>query len=317
MDIYYKGSQLKLPDFLIVGAPRAGSTTLYAHLSRHPQVHMPDEKEPSFFACWGKEPFYRLLKTKERVTYVSSALKDYQDLFLSANKDQIIGEASTWYLYLYKDTISNIKEIYGEKSDDLKIIILLRNPVDRAWSHYNRKKINGEETLAFSEAILPETIQNRKEQGLVPSYDYLGMGMYHDQVEAYLMNFHQTKIFIYEDFFENPSAGMASLTDFLEIDNIWIENPIKTYNASGLPKNKFAGIVDRLVFRPNRFKDSFKFILPSRIRKDLKFVLPNRLYKKDSIKIQQRDELRDAYKSDIKRLEKLIEKDLSRWMEAK
>ncbi len=317
MDIYYRGSQIKLPDFLIVGAPRSGSTTLYAYLSRHPQVYMPDEKEPSFFACWGKKPFYRIQKTKERVTFISSTLKDYQELFLSAKKGQIMGEASTWYLYLYKDTISNIKELYGEKSVSLKIIILLRNPIDRAWSHFSNKRLHGEEPLAFSEAVKEETVQNRQEQELVPSYDYIGMGMYSDQVGAYLENFPNTRIFIHEDFFADPQKGLSSLSSFLGIDNIWTDHSIKAYHASGLPKSKFAGAVDRLVFKPNKFKDFFKFILPLKVRRDIKFVLPNRLYKKDAIEIEQRHELIDVFRADVKRLEKLIDKDLSGWMEVK
>lgn len=317
MDIHYKESQLKLPDFLIVGAPRSGSTFLYAHLSRHPQVFMPEEKEPSFFACWEQKPFYRNRKTKEKADYISYTLRDYQDLFLDAKNDQIIGEASTWYLYLYKDTIASIQKIYGEKSHNLKIIILLRNPVERAWSHFNRKKTIGEEALAFSEAIMPETIQNRREQQLVPSYDYVGMGMYHDQVKAYMENFRHTKTFIFEDFFKDPNNGMSALSDFLEIDNVWVNSSMNIYNASGMPKNRFADIVDRVVFKPNKFKDRFKFILPPTVRRDLKFILPNKLFLKQTMDSQHRNELMNIYQEDVKHLEKLINRDLSQWFEAK
>jgi hypothetical protein len=302
-----------MPDFLVVGAPRSGTTTLYTLLSGHPRIFMPFEKEPTFFARWGKEPLYRYQKAKVGADYIVRDLNDYVRLFLGAKENQIIGEASTLYLYLHQDSIENINKIYGSKLRDIKIIALLRNPAERAWSQYCQKKKLGEEPLEFNEAIDPQTIRQRHEEQMIPSYDYVGMGMYSDHIKAYKENFPQTKILFFEDFIQNPRNTMSQVSEFLEIEDTWKNASIKTYNASGTPKNKVAEIVDKFVFKPNRFKDRFKFILPAKARKGIKLRIPARLFNKEALNEPLRLELMDFYETDIKKLEKILGSDLSQW----
>ncbi len=313
MYIHYRGAPIKLPDFLIVGAPRSGTTTLYALLSRHPRIFMPFEKEPTFFPQWGRKSLYRYQKTKVGADHIIRDLNDYIHLFLEAEKNQTIGEASTWYLYLHKDSIANIVKIYGSRARDIKIIALLRNPTERAWSHYCQKKLDGEEPLEFHDVIRPDTIRIRHKEQMVPSYDYIGMGMYSNQVKAYKESFPQTKILFFEDFIQDPKITMSELSEFLAIENTWKNGSIKTYNASGIPKNKVAEFVDKLVFKPNKFKDRFKFILPAQVRKEIKLRIPDRLFHKEALTERLRLELMDLYETDIQQLEKILDRDLSRW----
>ncbi|MFO7870641.1 MAG: sulfotransferase [Kiritimatiellia bacterium] len=129
-------NELRLPDFMIIGAPRSGTSSLYFHLRRHPEIFMPELKEPLFFNNFGKE----VSPIRSRSPWT---LEDYAELFRPASEEQLVGEASALYLCAYRDTINSIKEVYGDKYRDLGIIAILRNPVERAWSGYLLLKRRG------------------------------------------------------------------------------------------------------------------------------------------------------------------------------
>lgn len=155
MNLQRRGSLVKLPDFLIVGAARSGTTTLFSLLARQPRVFMPREKEPMFFSVYGEGWIPIDNRTGEPAAYVVGDLDGYLDLFKSARNGRSIGEASTWYLYRHQTTVRNIREIYGENARDLRIIILLRDPAVRAWSHYQLKKRNGRKTCLLTGPLNP------------------------------------------------------------------------------------------------------------------------------------------------------------------
>ena len=117
----------KKPNFFIVGAPKAGTTSLYAYLSMHPEVFMPSTiKEPDYFshkAILAQNLYYN-------TTHVTN-LEEYLDLFSLANGEKAIGEASVSYLY-YQEAARNLYDFNPEA----RIIIILREPVERAFSHY-------------------------------------------------------------------------------------------------------------------------------------------------------------------------------------
>jgi len=131
----------RLPDFFIVGAARSGTTALYSLLKKNPRVFMPQEKEPMFFICWNQPEFLKLIGENKgaKASFTINKLEDYKKTFEKARENQVIGEGSTWYLYAHETVILNIKKLYGKKSDLIKIIILLRDPAQRAWSHYLKK----------------------------------------------------------------------------------------------------------------------------------------------------------------------------------
>ncbi|MDY7020400.1 MAG: sulfotransferase, partial [Cyanobacteriota bacterium] len=80
---------MRMPNFLMLGTPKAGTTAIYNYLKQHPQIYMPPFKEPHFFSFEGEQKPHWGIQT----------LEDYQALFQEATSEQIIGEASTWYLY--------------------------------------------------------------------------------------------------------------------------------------------------------------------------------------------------------------------------
>jgi hypothetical protein len=95
MQIEYDGITARAPDFLIVGAPRCGTSALHVYLSSHPRIFMPVQKEPMFFSCWGREPFKDFISPHPVLKWVTSQPAAYTALFEPATPDQILGEAST------------------------------------------------------------------------------------------------------------------------------------------------------------------------------------------------------------------------------
>lgn len=314
MFVEYNNSYIKVPDFLIVGAARAGTTTIYSHLSKHPMVFMPKVKEPMFFSVYSQDAFYIDPKSKKRVSFIIKELEGYLNLFQSAENYKLLGEASTWYLYHYQSTIKNLKKIYSERFNDLKIIIILRNPVERVWSHYWMKKRNGEEQLDFEKAINPETIRHRIDNHLIPGYDYIGFSKYYNQVKAYKENFEYVKILIFEELKKSISEGITEILQFLGVDAFNFYKKEKELNVSGKPKDKVALLLDKLIFKPNVLKSCLKFLVPFSVRTNLKYSLGKKILKKESLSNHQRQILIDMYKEDVLQLGKLIDKDLSNWL---
>jgi hypothetical protein len=210
--------------------------------------------------------------------------------------------------------IPNIKKLYGKKYDLIKIIILLRDPVQRAWSHYWKKVTQGNEYLPFSEAVDKNTIKRRLEEGSIPSYDYIGFGHYYSQVKAYMNNFSKVKIMLFEEFIKNPKETTKEILQFLGINKTVNIKKTKYTNPGGVPRNFASSIIDKLIFKPGKWRASIKHILPFGTRRDLKNLLRNIIYKKKELPSKYKKMLHYEYEEDIHKLKQLINKDLTQWM---
>jgi len=234
-----------LPDFLIVGAAKSGTTSLYYYLRDHPEVFMSSPKEPYFFTYMGQRIKF---SSPEKFHKIYSNLKDYLKLFYKVKRDQMIGEASVTYLLKYNQTIKNLKKVYGNKCRDIKIIIMLRNPADRMWSQYNHFKRDLNEPLPFDKAIRPAKIKQRMSKNpWNPFYDYIKAGEYFESVKEYLKNFKNVKIIFFEEFKEDTESVVNDVYQFLSVDNSFIT-----------PK----GATNQVYNRGGQFRDELKFFLP-------------------------------------------------------
>ncbi len=306
----------RLPDFLIVGAARSGTSALYSILKKNPRVFMPQEKEPMFFLCWEQPVYFKLTgkNKKAKADFTIRDLKEYEKTFKKARKDQVLGEGSTWYLYAHETVIPNIKKLYGKKSDLIKIIILLRDPAQRAWSHYWKKINQGNEFLPFSEAVNKHTIKRRLEEGLLPSYDYIGFGHYYSQVKAYMDNFSNVKIILFEEFKKKPEETAKEILQFFGINETETIKKTKYTNPAGIPKNFTSSIVDKLIFKPGKWRASIKHILPFGMRRDFKYYIKRIIYKKKEMPAKYKKRLQSEYEEDTKNLSRLLNKDLAQWV---
>ena len=147
----FEKNKFRLPDFIIPGAAKSGTTTLYRVLAGHPELYFPENrKEPFYFSFGGEAPVY---EDRAFVNHLIWNTREYLDLYRGAGDDQLAGDASTSYLYTHKEAIRNMRALYGNQLREVKIIILLRNPVQRAYSHYTYLVRNGFETRSFEEAV--------------------------------------------------------------------------------------------------------------------------------------------------------------------
>ena len=242
----------KLPNFLIVGATKSGTTSLYYYLKQHPEIYMPDNKEPRFFSFYGipKRIFLKNIYPNSENGFIRD-WKSYLLLFQDSENFKAIGEASTSYLFHHERVFENLDKFLPEWKK-IKIIIMLRNPIDACFSHYSMYRMRGGESLIFEKALEVEKERiNNKYITLAHSIRYF---FYH-QVKAYLDNFDQVKIHLFDDLKKDKIGLVKDIFKFLGVDPSFTPDMSVKYNVSGVPKNKF---IHKFLMQPNTLKNIIK-----------------------------------------------------------
>jgi hypothetical protein len=301
-----------LPDFFILGAEKSGTTSLYYYLDQHPDVFSPKIKEPGYFSYVVKKPRTFLYQEVDWSIVVDN-LDDYGKLYESALPGQLRGDSSTVYLYDYKTVIDQMKRHYKSDVSRLKFIAILRNPISRAWSKYTMAVRDGIEKLPPLEAFQPETIRKRMSEGVPLPYDYIGYGMYCAQLEAYRNAFGPFEVILLDDLENDPVQVLDSLTDYLGLSPFDFDVS-KKFNVSGRPKNVLYRFIGRLIFQDFRLKSVLKNILPYSRRLRIRTVAGEVLFQSVRIPDEVYSFLMETYREEILKLEKVLERDLSRWL---
>jgi hypothetical protein len=306
MKIIHGNNEVDLPDFLLAGSAKCGTTTIFQYLQRQSSVFLPELKEPFYFSFGNEKPTYTDARFNSKVIWKT---EEYLALFQNAKSTQLIGDASTSYLYTAEKTIQNVKSLYKEKASDLKIIVILRNPTERAFSHYTHLIRNGIEKLNFSEAITPQNIEQRSRE--MWGFDYTGYGMYGAQMEVFKNFFKHILVLDYEEL-SQPNQMMEKIYTFLDIKNpVKVEEKIEA-NPSGVPKSKFV----TALIRSKRFKKILKQITPSKalpIFQKMKDSLLKKSIVKPKISEQDNQYLREFFRKDIEQLERILNKNFNSW----
>lgn len=307
--------EVRLPDFFVVGAAKGATTTLNSLLKQHPGIFLPERKELYFFCYNGETPRFKLADGTFRKE-VGCTREEYVEMYRDAPVDCLAGDTSSWYLYYHDVVIRNIRALYGEEARKLKIVMVLRSPVGRAWSHYSMHLGHGLIDIPFREAVVPGAFREKLQGdgGLYPGYDYVGFGMYSRQVEAYLGAFDDVKIILYEDFGKDTEGVTGDIFSFLGLESKVLLRAGKRLNVSGAPKSRLAALVGRMVYRPYGLKRFFVPLFPEGLRYRIKTGLSRFLFKRTAMSAADRSLLIDIYRDDILRLEKLIHRDLSPWL---
>lgn len=275
-----------LPNFLICGTQRGGTTSLARYLMEHPEICIPRKKEIHFFDL-----------NYER------GIKWYERQFRACKKDfKAIGEASPFYMYL-----ESVPERIHSLLPDVKLIFILRNPVDRAYSHYWYEVKLGFEYLSFEEAIMRE--EERLARGDLFSkqhYSYLDRGKYVIQLERFLEYFprEQMLILMHQDLLEKPDQVMRQIFEFLAVDSDF-RSPnwkLKRYNVGGVPTiwalQRLGGLMGRNIFA-----------------KGMRYLISAINLKRGYPPMEQalRRKLIEYYRSYNEKLEKFLDKGLESW----
>lgn len=205
---------MALPDFLVIGAPKAGTTALHAALSRHPQLYLPEFKEPKFFCCDGPPP--RRGGPGDAATYQRYVWRrgDYEALFDPAPRGTLRGEATPFYL---ADLAAH--ERIHRLIPRAKLVAVLRDPIDRAHSNWTHMYSAGLEPRAdFVTAC--EREPQRKAAGWEMFWRYLSLGRYGTQLAHLytLMPRERVLVLRYEELAGAPRAALGRICRFLGVD---------------------------------------------------------------------------------------------------
>lgn len=236
--IYYVTGPLRvLPDFIIIGCQKCATTSLYDYMVQHPNISPATYKEIHFF-----DSNYNVGLTWYRSFFPTFFYKIFSKL---RKKKFVTGEASP--MYIFNPIVPNRMSRILPK---VKLIAILRNPIDRAYSHYSMQVKNGYETLSFEEAIANEEKRIRGEREKEASdenyvginlrdFSYLSRGKYVEQLQIWLNYFPKDQFLIIrtEDLEENPAYAMSKIFEFLELPNCEIKNPPKMNVGEYKPMN--------------------------------------------------------------------------------
>jgi len=293
------------PNFIIIGAMKAATTSLYTYLKQHPDVFMTSIKEPMFFNSLNTENDFVL---KGRKTKKIKSFDEYYSLFKKAANETAIGEASPAYI-----SNNSCAKLIKEHLPNTKIIAILRQPVERAYSNFlHAKRADREPIENFEEALIAE--EKRIDENWSPLYHYKTKGHYYQQLKRYIDLFpeNQIKVILFKDIISNPQKVSKEVFDFLEVDNSFTPNTSKKANVSGSPSGFFGWIIMKM--RKNNLIPNIEFskYLPSFLTK---IILSSIYTKPEKLSKELIKKLTNLhYKEDIKKLENLIKIDLSHWL---
>lgn len=287
-----------LPNFLVLGAQKCGTTSIHNYLSAHPDIFLPKQKETKYFV---DEDEY-----SKGIDYYSNAY------FSDWNGEKAIGEVDPDYLY-FKNTYSRIVGDLGKP----KLIFLFRNPIDRAFSHYLMTYRRNLEKLDFDDAISME--DKRISEGYYENfhYSYVNRGLYFSQVKRYLeyWDISDMHFVISEKLRSNPKEEIRKCLNFIDVNSDFVPSNInRVHHAATVPKSfKLMNLVQK----DNVIKRAAKLLVPKLSWRE---AIRRKIFnwnQTESINLtisdNAIDRLAEIYKDENRKLSNLTNCDLSVW----
>ncbi len=304
---------MALPNFLIFGVQKAGTTSLYNYLCEHPQVYMSPVKETEFMgrdlgdANKTDENGAPLLTPGGRKRILT--IDDYQQLFDGVTDEIAIGEASPNYLFLHDRAVPQIQTYVPEA----KLIAILRNPVDRAYSDY----LMHVRELVGNRNPLAEQVRSSGESSFT-----LLKGRYYQGLKHFYDVFYpaQIRVFLYDDLVRDSDALMREIYGFIGVDSRFKANTRQRQQQAQVPKNQ---AVNQLLRSRNPLRSAAGAVLKTVLSENNRQKLRSRLIAANSqgkeglpLSTEERQLLENYYREDILRLQDLLNRDLSHWFKA-
>jgi hypothetical protein len=298
---------MRTPDFFIIGAAKSGTTAIYETLKQHPGFRLPDVKEPGYFGMEDQSPPFLGPRGPLEFNYTSS-WADYLRIYESVPSNLLTGDASVVSLYRPR-AATNIHTAIPSA----KCVAVLRNPVDRAYSHYRAHFGAGLEPMArFEDALAAETA--RIKAGVLHWFHYRERGFYHRQLARYHAVFPKAQlcILLYDDLRTDPEGFFRQLLNFLGAPSDVCLN-IRKHHESVTPRNI---PLHRMTAPGSELLRLAKHLAPRRVRHALRVWIKswNRSRHTPALNPETRRALQETYRDDIDQLQDLIQRDLSSWL---
>ena len=296
-----------MPTFFIVGAARSGTTSLDRYLSQHPEIYITQRKETHFFAA---NHFPRSGPGDEGLNRrVIHDEEQYTQLFAGVAGEKEIGESSVFYL-----CFPGVAERIARSVPGAKIIILLREPVERAYSAYMHLVRDGRETLGFAEGLSKE--EERRQQGFEPMWWYKELGLYYSQIKYYLDVFgrDQVKVLLYNELYTNLDEVLREVFAFLTVkEDVMIDTSIH-YNPAGVPKSrKLYTLLNNFIHNPGTLEKRVKSLVPPQLRAAWASKAMATLLRPVPPDPWIQAQLKEYFAEDVRKLEHLLQRDLQCW----
>ena len=275
---------MTLPNFLIIGAAKGGTTSLYNYLRQHPDIYMSPMKEPNYFT--DEDQLFGKRSVRAR--------SEYERLFAEVNGERAIGEATPRYL----NAIGGVRRIHADLPG-VRLIATLRQPAERGFSAYQARFTDSSEFAPVEEVMQPGNYQYES-------------GLYHAKLQRYFDTFprEQIKVILFDDLIAKPEETVRSLFEFLGVAPDFAVDTTTRFNRTYSPR--FVGLT-RLF---NATANSFARIAPWASGTGLGTPLRRKLLlrKPDPMPSDLWRRLTDQYRDDIIATGKLIGRDLSHWL---
>ena len=281
------------PNFFIVGGSKCGTTNISYHLNSHPKIFFSELNEPYYFCQWDVPEEYT------RSSMITN-MEKYLNLFKNVKNEKIIGEASSPYLTC-PHAAMEIKKVFP----DSKILISVRNPIERAHSAYFSYQFMKPTKQKFLEMV--KAHQNLINQKIFYIDSILESGFYTKSIIRFQETFgkENVKIIIFEDYIKNTNKNINSILNFLGI-NDKMDLTEQSKGSYRVPKNFFS----KILLDSKSFRKLSTILIPTVMRQKLgdKYFLNQ--VKKPEMLDNERNYLRELYNDEVNELEKILGKDL-------
>jgi hypothetical protein len=293
-----------LPNFLIIGAAKAGTTSLFDLLKQHPQIYLPFSKEPMYFS--NDANFQRGPEWYARTFFKGAAGYPAR------------GEATPHYLYWSDKVAPRIKQFY--RQTEIRFIVILRDPVARAYSWYWNMVKEGREDLPFKTALELENTRLHENDTKVRipgsmTFGYAYGSCYSTLLQPFLNTFprHDFHFLLQEDLNQNFQTTVSAIFEFLGVDAKFLSSPV-TSNPATLARSHR---IQALLHGQSRARNILKTLIPLRLR----YALVTRLLPLNArpaeypeLDAKMEADLRLRFAPEIHQLERIINRDLSTWL---
>ena len=307
-----------LPNFIIIGAAKSGTTSLYHYLSQHPEIYLCPSKEPNYFAFPEGRPNLRGPLDEARMHRLNHSktvtnIEAYEALFAAAQGHKVIGEASLRYLYTPKAPKA-IHRVLGSP----KLIAILRHPADRAYSHFIMNRQRGIEPFpSFADALDAE--DERVRLGWDWDWHYTRVGFYAAQLERFIDCHEVTnlRVILYDDFKADQSGVVREILSFLDVDPSFLFDVSNRYRTSVTTS---ANPLSKLAFSPeDTWLGRIAYpLIPRRLHDAAQGALQGLVNRLPMARVppmapELRNRLVKIFHDDVVRLALIVQRDLSSW----
>ncbi len=294
------------PNLFVIGAQRAGSTSMWRYLRAHPEIYMAEVKEPGFVCFDAGRPVFSHAGDPTFFDQIVTDADEYSSLFQPGAHARYRGESSSFYLYFEES-----RRALAERYPDARFVVILRDPVDRAWSSYvYLRRLGGEPLDDFGAAL--ESEPTRIAENYEPLFHYVAASRYGQQLSALfdLIDPSRVHIMLLERLQADPAVAMAELFRFLGVDDAADVGADVQHNSAATSRIPMLNTVLSPGFLPSGVADR----IPRSI-KDRAVLLRERSRRGsyDELSSRNRGKLLDAVQSDYVTIRSLAGVDLQDW----